>query len=52
MDPKQIEVVGVDSYSGHNFIVYFSDDTFATVTAEKLAECFPDREQVPPPEED
>jgi hypothetical protein len=51
MEPKHVEMTGLDSYSGHNFIVYFSDGTYATVSSAQLIECFPDRKLLPPPDQ-
>jgi hypothetical protein len=50
MGSRELEVVGFDSYGGKDFVIYFSDDTFATVTAAALAKCFPDRIPLPPPD--
>jgi drug/metabolite transporter (DMT)-like permease len=49
---NDLEIVGLDSFSGYDFIVYFSDDTYVTVTSKSLAAFFPDRIQIPAPEED
>jgi hypothetical protein len=42
-----LEVIGVDMVSLEEFVIYFSDNTYVRVTAEKLAGFFPDRVQVP-----
>jgi hypothetical protein len=52
MQPNQLEVTGFDSFSGHDFIVYFSDQTYATITAADLAACFSERMPIPDPDED
>ena len=43
-----VKVIGMDWIDVHDCILYFSDDTFVRMTAEKLAACFPDREPIPP----
>jgi hypothetical protein len=49
MPASQLEVVGLDCYTGHEFIVYFSD-TYTKISSYELAACFPDRKPIPPEE--
>jgi len=44
MDDKLIEAVSFDCHSGHEFVLYFSDDTYAAISAAGLASRFPDRQ--------
>jgi hypothetical protein len=47
MGNKTLEVLGIGPLREHAFLVYFSDHTYATISAEKLAECFPIRHVIP-----
>jgi hypothetical protein len=47
MDQEELEVVEIDCYSGKSFLVHFSDNTYATVSARELATCFPERSRIP-----
>jgi hypothetical protein len=47
MATKTLEVLGIGPLRDRSFLVYFSDHTYATVSSEKLAECFPIRQVVP-----
>jgi hypothetical protein len=44
--PLQVEAI--DCLSHSHFVVYLSDGTYVAITAEKLAECFPERKSLPP----
>ena len=41
--PKPLEIDSLDAIDHSKFVVHFSDETFVAVTAEDLANCFPDR---------
>jgi hypothetical protein len=43
----ELEVVSVDCYAGDAFVLYFSDNTYTSITARDLAERFPDRLEIP-----
>jgi hypothetical protein len=47
LEVDRLEVVAVDFYSGREFVLYFSDDTYVSVSAETLASHFPKRKAVP-----
>ena len=50
MEGQQLEVLSLDWISGRQFIVHFSDNTYTTISAKALAQCFPERERHPEPE--
>jgi len=43
MSTDSLQVTSVDYLPNHSFVMYFSDGTFATMSAYELAECIPDR---------
>jgi hypothetical protein len=45
MSSNSLQVVSVDYLPNHSFVMYFSDGTFATMSAHELAECIPDRKR-------
>jgi hypothetical protein len=45
MSTDSLQVVSVDYLANHSFVMYFSDGTFATMSAYELAECIPDRKR-------
>jgi hypothetical protein len=45
MQTERLAVVSVDCLSGQTFLLYFSDETYTKVSAQDLANCFPDREK-------
>lgn len=47
MATKPLEVLGIGSLEKHNFLVYFSDQTYATVSSSQLAQWFPKRIAIP-----
>ena len=52
MPDETLEVVAIDWASGPMFLLYFSDDTFANVSARDLAVLFPHRSKLPDPDYD
>ncbi len=40
---KPLEIESLDAIDHRKFVVHFSDETFVAVTAEGLADCFPER---------
>jgi hypothetical protein len=47
MSNRSLQVVSVDYLPEHLFVMYFSDGTFATMSAQELAEYIPDRKREP-----
>jgi hypothetical protein len=47
MCANKLEVVGVDFYSGREFVLYFSDETYVEISGESLAHYFPERHGIP-----
>jgi len=43
---QPLEVLSVDVLSGHQFVIYFNDDTVIRMSAKELADCFPERTNV------
>jgi len=43
--PKPLEIDSLDAIDHSKFVVHFSDETFVAVTAEDLADCFPERKR-------
>ena len=43
---KPLEIESLDAIDHRQFVVHFSDETFVAITAEELADCFPDRTAV------
>jgi hypothetical protein len=47
MQAQHLEVVSIDCLSGRAFLLYFSDGTYTEVSAQELADCFPERRRLP-----
>jgi hypothetical protein len=47
MTTRSLEVLGVGSLNEGRFLVYFSDQTYATVSGSRLADLFPKRHAIP-----
>ena len=51
--PKPLEIDSLDAIDHSKFVVHFSDETFVAITANDLADCFPERTRTDDaPEED
>jgi hypothetical protein len=45
MSNDPLLVLSIDYLAKHQFVLYFSDSTYATMSAEELAECIPNRKR-------
>jgi len=45
--PKPLQIESLDAIDHSKFVVHFSDETSVAVTAQQLANCFPQRTQIP-----